>query len=252
MSYKAIKEAYNQILVESTEHPMIEVDGVMKHRHNSLGQPIHHTDEGIKNFHRWFGDSTTVDEHGRPKVFYHATNANFDEFNIGVPTMTHTTFGSYESSRHGIFSTPSHNFAQQYLKRGEGQNVMPLYIKATKPVDMREGIDGETINKIVNNQDSNLRHSDFYHIEPHETWQIFDDDMGEKVSSALKSHGHDSAEIVEKDNNNKLHSVIVAFHPHQIKSAIGNSGAFSHPTKITESAYDSIATSYIQMIQSKV
>ena len=64
-----------QTINESTEHPMIEVDGAMKHRLNSMGQPIHHTDEGIRNFHRWFGNSTTVDEHGRPKVMYHGTGA---------------------------------------------------------------------------------------------------------------------------------------------------------------------------------
>src|SRR5574343_280268 len=68
-------------LNESTEHPMIDVDGEMKHRHNANGIPIHHTDEGIRNFHRWFGDSKTVDEHGRPHVFFHGTTGNIDKFN---------------------------------------------------------------------------------------------------------------------------------------------------------------------------
>ena len=44
----------------------IDVDGVQRPTENSLGQPIHSTDEGIRNFWEWFGDSKVVDEQGRP------------------------------------------------------------------------------------------------------------------------------------------------------------------------------------------
>ena len=60
---------------------MIEIGGVLKHRNNSLGKPIHHTEEGIVNFHRWFGDSTSIDELGRPIVYYHGAGVKgIDEF----------------------------------------------------------------------------------------------------------------------------------------------------------------------------
>lgn len=46
----------------------IEVDGVQRPTRNSAGQPIHHTEEGIRNFWRWFGSSRVVDDQGRPLV----------------------------------------------------------------------------------------------------------------------------------------------------------------------------------------
>lgn len=62
------------------EHPKIEHNGKMVHTTNSMDQPIHHTEEGIKNFHDWFGDSSNVDEHGRPNVMYHGTGGDFSKF----------------------------------------------------------------------------------------------------------------------------------------------------------------------------
>ena len=43
---------------------------------NSLGQEI----KNPENFWKWFGDSITVDEQGRPIVFYHGTRSDFTEF----------------------------------------------------------------------------------------------------------------------------------------------------------------------------
>jgi len=39
-------KSFKQFLKENIAHPMIDVDGVQKHRHNSDGKPIHHTDDG--------------------------------------------------------------------------------------------------------------------------------------------------------------------------------------------------------------
>lgn len=43
---------------------------------NSLGQKINNPE----NFWKWFGNSVTVDEQGRPRVFYHGTRQKFDSF----------------------------------------------------------------------------------------------------------------------------------------------------------------------------
>jgi len=51
----------------------ISVDGTVRARNNSRGMPIHATLEGIENFWRWFGDSLAVDALGRPLVLYHGT-----------------------------------------------------------------------------------------------------------------------------------------------------------------------------------
>ncbi|MBX9658849.1 MAG: hypothetical protein K2X00_09800 [Nitrospiraceae bacterium] len=59
---------------------MIDVDGVQRHTTNSHGQPIHHTEEGGRNFWKWFGDSKVVDDQGRPLVAYHGARVTIDEF----------------------------------------------------------------------------------------------------------------------------------------------------------------------------
>ncbi|MCH2240946.1 MAG: hypothetical protein MK041_03210, partial [Aquabacterium sp.] len=58
----------------------IEVDGTVRPALNSAGQPIHPTQEGLRNFWRWFGDSKVVDEQGRPLVVYHGTDTEITAF----------------------------------------------------------------------------------------------------------------------------------------------------------------------------
>jgi hypothetical protein len=111
-----IKEAYTKM-----QHPMIEVDGEQRHQHNSLGQPIHHTEEGIRNFHKWFGkDSTYVDDYGRPKVAYHGTQANIDSFRRS----------KYGFTGPGVYFGDHPDVANSYAGDTEtGANVIPVYIR---------------------------------------------------------------------------------------------------------------------------
>ncbi len=51
----------------------VMVDGVERPTTNSEGNRIHPTDEGLRNFWRWFGDSKVVDKQGRPLVVYHGS-----------------------------------------------------------------------------------------------------------------------------------------------------------------------------------
>ena len=125
---KSLIEAAKKILTESN-HPMIDVDGEMKHRHNSNGVPIHHTDEGIKNFHRWFGDSKVIDEHGRPMVAYHGTKNDIEKFDKRK-SRTNKAF----------FFSPSPEFASSPAYTGHiappskgGGNVMPVYLRIKSP-----------------------------------------------------------------------------------------------------------------------
>jgi hypothetical protein len=126
MKYDLIAEAYKKLLKESSEHPMIEVDGVMRHRHNSLGQPIHHTDEGIKNFHRWASNDLVTDEHGRPKVFYHGTKHadQIDTFRPGGVVGSTLTGDAYGV---GTYLSTSPREASSYA--GSSGSVYPVYAK---------------------------------------------------------------------------------------------------------------------------
>lgn len=61
----------------------INIDGVTRPTTNSNGQPIAQTEEGLRNFWRWFGDSKVVDKQGRPLVVYHGTAYDFSDFDAG-------------------------------------------------------------------------------------------------------------------------------------------------------------------------
>lgn len=97
---------------------------------NSLGNPIHHTQEGIDNFWRWFGNSKCVDEQGRPLVFYHGTNANFKEFSHRL--KGDKDFGFLGS---GFYFTLTKDLASEYstYSSDENSNVMMVYLKLENP-----------------------------------------------------------------------------------------------------------------------
>ena len=92
-------------------NPRINVDGVDRPTTNSNGKPIHPTEQGVVNFWKWIDGldrerldrqnvesdnglgvsgadngasrrSAIFDEQGRPRVFYHGTNANIESFNL--------------------------------------------------------------------------------------------------------------------------------------------------------------------------
>jgi len=69
-------------------------------------------------FRRWFGKSKVVDEHGRPRVVYHGTNADFNEFKV-------------EFQRAGVQYRPGFFFAEdEATARLYGEKVMPVYLRA--------------------------------------------------------------------------------------------------------------------------
>lgn len=179
-------------LNESAEHPMIDVDGEMKHRHNSNGVPIHHSDEGIRNFHRWFDGSHAVDEHGRPLVVYHGSDNDFDKFSIDK-------IGSKNDSGflgRGFYFSTSKNTAKSY-QSDLSKEPKPFYLKLKAP-----------------------QKGSWYSGEGYMNATKFSGDQ----DGAMWDHE-------DYDNPGTTGSIeFVVKHPHQIKSAIGNNGDF-HPDK---------------------
>jgi hypothetical protein len=197
---------------ESIDHPMIEVDGVMKHRHNSLGQPIHPTDEGIRNFHRWFGDSSVVDEHRRPLVVYHGTVADFESFD-------NSKTGSNDLGLWGkghYFSTNTENANSYALRQGDGAQILPTYVSLKTPLILRTSKD------LITRLPDGTNYRDL----------LGNNLDGSKIKSIAKSGNHDGVIQIKPDG--KIGD-LVAYDSSQIKSAIGNSGKFAHKTKLNES-----------------
>lgn len=60
--------------VNNYSEDTIQIDGKDRSARNSEGRRIARTEEGLRAFYDWFGDSKVVDENGRPLVVYHGTN----------------------------------------------------------------------------------------------------------------------------------------------------------------------------------
>ena len=202
-------------LHESQTH--IDVDGEMKHRYNSEGKLIHPSEEGIRNFHRWFGNSKTVDEQGRPQVFYHGTDKKFDTFTPQEGKVS-TIFGTENVKRSGHFFTTDQDFANEFSKTG---NTMRAYLKIDKPFDMRNGISTNMYNTV----ESHGLHGKWL-LNGMDDWERFDGDDGEHFVNVLKKSGHDGA-IINEPYERKTAVAHVVFHPHQIKSVTDNNGDFN-------------------------
>lgn len=195
----------------------VEIDGVQRHALNSNGKPISQTEEGVKNFYKWFGGSKVVDAEGRPLVVYHSTlDGNFQQFKTTGNFMGHTGVS-------GISVTDNADMASRYLDRYaelgwvDGvpnqpfkKNVMPLYVRAENPLYQNEPIKtnismGAPLPKgyvnplMVKGYDALIR----------------DDAISRK--GGVK---HSDAKNAIKGRE------IVVFDPTQIKSATGNNGNY--------------------------
>lgn len=172
----------------------IEVDGTQRNTRNSKGDVIAQTEEGIKNFWRWFGDSKVVDEQGKPLVVYHGTRTKFASFVSGAKQEN-------ASGSNGIFFTDNHDVASSYSGSADDaliseQGVHEVYLKLYHPLNIdAHGSDwasldkpyiwvirdesGEIINTYQYEKDAEVFFNDYndnfveeYGIEPNEYGKI--------------------------------------------------------------------------------
>jgi hypothetical protein len=248
---KSLIDAARKILTESSTH--IDVDGEMKHRYNSDGKLIHHTDEGIRNFHRWFGDSKVVDKHGRPKVMYHGTRCVEKEskkHDVAINTFKCNSNLHWFSDN----TTVSDIHAGKLSDYSNGSTI-PVYIKANNHFDATKLPSNKVKNPhgIFNDElesqslTKNKKSLAYFKSSPEMSDKFKHPETDDKIAKYW-----DSAEQTKHFKNLGFDSIkshmsfpgyydsptIGVFHPSQIKSAIGNDGTFDHPTKISESVSD--------------
>jgi len=206
----------------------IEIDGKQRPTTNSNGQPIAQTEEGVRNFWAWFGDSKVVDDQGRPLVVYHSTLDDKVQFDKAGKFMGYTGVS-------GISATDNPEMASRYLDRfgalrydGKAfeKNVMPLYVKAENPLERDE---------------------------PFKTNLRLGAPLPDGYVSEVEKMGHDAlirndaisrkGTVKHSDAKNAIRGrEIVVFDPTQIKSAIGNDGTFDpqNPSILRQEARGSI------------
>jgi diguanylate cyclase (GGDEF)-like protein len=233
----------------------ILLDGVLRSTTNSNGQSIAETEEGVRNFWRWFGDSKVVDADGRPMVVYHGTSADFSAFDMN---FMYSGEGASQSGS-GFYFTSEKDSASGYAGvAGDNGRVMPVYLAINKPlpIDFSNGeVFGADIvfskaqvkkiilaaPKIRSKEDSPLLNFGDIEFEGFATVlnQAINSYAGGNNIAALRNDffqrpedwlkalksatGFDSAISVTREG--EMH--FVAWSPTQIKSATGNSGEFS-------------------------
>ncbi len=200
-------------------------------------------------FKQWFGNSKVVEQNGAPRAVFHSTPEEFDEFD---PRKSHDI---------GIhFGTPEQAdaAAKPIGKYREGTRLIPAYIKVENPLRVKDMF-STLKNRFINRAKILTLDTPGLYFSSDERAEIYD--AAKKADAARSKAGGDysielipsNAKLREEYNtqskrfwsvaekairrngydglvyNNKVEGKgdsYAVFEPTQIKSAIGNSGAF--------------------------
>ena len=190
------------------------------------------------NFWKWFGDSVVVDADGKPLKVYHGTREDFNEFKGDL--MYFSTTPEYASQ----FSS-----APDLVKGGSNPAVLPVYLKITNPLDLREletyvMTDEEFLSVLFNYGvdvgDKDIQFQRGYNLP---AWSWLRENYHRLVPAIKESY--DGVIMYESNNarggKNLSDLIYVVFQPNQIKSATGNNGEYSSNPDITkENLYEDI------------
>jgi hypothetical protein len=173
------------------------------------GEKITETPE----FRAWFKDSKVVDEDGEPLVVYHGTVSDFSEFDFGKLGEE----SGHPTSILGFFFTPDIGIANDVVTPELGgirknASIMPVYLNIKNPYR----ITAEQFTRIYDKNE--------------ETWDANTSKAMINLRAVVERKGYDGI-IVSKNlfrGMDELNAdTYIAFSPTQIKSATGNTGAFS-------------------------
>lgn len=170
-------------------------------------------------FRRWFRNSRVVDRRGAPLVVYHGTHKDFEAFDANA------IGDNFRADERGFFFTSSPREASNYAENDtvgmssrEGANVMPVYVALQRPLVIdpaflqREGMGGLLG---PGGQEDTISFWDTYQSLILE-W-----------ADECRADGVIVVDPAFTEDNGEPRRLVVAFSPIQIKSAIGNSGAFN-------------------------
>ena len=192
---------------------------------DSKGQQITGAKQGQQNFWKWFKGSHAADKSGKPIRLYHSTNSDISSFKTHLPSSNnYGILGDVPVTRAATFLTPDTKFSQEYLREGHGQNVMPVHAALKKPFDLRQGLTDKQWHEL---ETAGVNTRAVHNAMP---WELFDNDENNQnhFVDTLKKLGYDSA-VFHEDSPGGIRgsqTTYAAFHPHQIKSAIGNRGTY--------------------------
>jgi len=230
-------------LAKAEEPTHIDVDGVQRPVHDSTGQRIHTTDEGVKNFWKGFEGTKAVDAEGRPIKVYHGTNKDFPTFEYKDERSGRVLGKGFYFGHKGMAEEYS-GYGHPDPKISDNANLMPVYLNMKKPFIWHQGFTDADITKLRKEMpefETAYRAWLDYHGEdyakdykPHvEELGGINGDREEFIQKALKKADYDgimASEIGGEALSNRPwedpSAEFVVFDSEQIKSAIGNKGTF--------------------------
>ncbi|MEJ6002562.1 ADP-ribosyltransferase-containing protein [Paucibacter soli] len=168
-----------------------------------------------ENFKAWFRDSKVVDAAGHPLVLYHGTTQDFTAFDkkcIG---------DNFRADEAGFFFTSDPKSASDYAENDTvGLNkrlechVMPVYVALQRPLIVDDAfLRSEGMERLGVTEDTIS------------FWDVYQSLILEWASDR-RADG-----VILVDNSYRPTGeptrLVVAFEPHQVKSALGNSGLYA-------------------------
>jgi GNAT superfamily N-acetyltransferase len=241
------RQAPGKVLYQNDMSATLTIDGKERPTTNSNGKPIAQTEEGVRNFWRWFGESKVVDAEGRPLVVFHETDADFNEFRISDGKRSKSD-GQMPT---GAFFKPS---PRQIGVTNEGSIQMPVFLSLNNPLEIkdRDALVRLYSKEVQGYNDLVLREEEVnakWKADPRTDWAIdteeqekvfeeaiaaWDEDLNAISSEqkALINAYFESSEydgiIVDEDAGSLGRSTktLITFDPSSIKSATGNAGTF--------------------------
>jgi hypothetical protein len=157
-------------------------------------------------FKTWFAGSSVTDPHGMPLRMYHGTYTTFDEFD--------------QSNFIHLF-TPDPSMAARYARdscwfasmdcKPSSPRIMPVYLKVCKPFDPRAVSCARLMKKWGLGSPADYDFGEWVYLEDLE------------VGAKIRALGYDGIWMRLRLAD---YDALAVFDPKQIKSAIGNNGAF--------------------------
>lgn len=207
-----------------------------------------------EKFKAWFGKSILHTD-GKPHTFYHGSDSDIKAF-----SHDHTGKGNDEHGP-GFYFSDDAKSAEHYTDKGKkegGGNITPVHLRVTKPIHTsgEKSFTRPQIHKIISSapnhherlQDfGDVNHEGYHkvlnravdqytdtpkHIAIHSLRNDFYQNHHKEFLHNLTQHtGHDGVLHARPG----LPTIVNVFHPNQIKSSVGNSGAYSKKSdNITE------------------
>jgi hypothetical protein len=210
--------------------------------------------EDTPEFKKWFADSAVKDDAGAPRVLYHVTPSDFSEFNTEPRPAANKPVHSV-TDRIGAWFAGNKDFAggvyDWYMKRQgkelEGPDfaprTMPVYLSIEHPLEVKDAkmldheLEGWAATELQKTAPPELRAAptdsagtiatmqyELLHNAGLKGMRWGDVGAVARMKALAERAGYDGIHI-EDDKN--LGDAWIAFRPEQIKSALGNTGAFS-------------------------